>query len=206
MKQHSLGRHVHSDTLLWFRVNWFLILLPNATCYGKAINTKFTVFGLTRPLLEPTIYHTWVEHTNHSAKDDFLLVVLTWFVIATVITSFRFLPYTQFYSRRVWRYQRGNQNLYIDFSIGISIIFRVFSTNIPTCWPSPFVDLSRIWLSCLGLLVFYLTKILIYLAFKYFDLERTWWRLFQKRVVRTKLHLCILLHMTINRKQHQIRE
>ena len=30
-------------------------------------------------------------------------------------------------------------------------------------------------------------KTLIYLAFQSFDFERTWWMLFQKRVVRTKL-------------------
>ena len=34
-------------------------------------------------------------------------------------------------------------------------------------------------------------KTLNYLAFQYSDFERTWWRLFQKRVVRTKFDLYI---------------
>jgi len=29
----------------------------------------------------------------------------------------------------------------------------------------------------------------LFLAFHFFDIERTWWRLFQKRVVRTKFHI-----------------
>jgi hypothetical protein len=32
---------------------------------GEAIKTNFIVFGLTRWGLEPTIYHTRGEHTNH---------------------------------------------------------------------------------------------------------------------------------------------
>ena len=43
-----------SDILFWF---W------------EATNTKFTVFGLTRPGLEPTIYRTWGEHVNHYTTD-----------------------------------------------------------------------------------------------------------------------------------------
>jgi hypothetical protein len=36
---------------------------------GEATNTNFIVFGLTRPELEPTIYHTQGEHANHYATD-----------------------------------------------------------------------------------------------------------------------------------------
>jgi hypothetical protein len=36
---------------------------------GEAINTNFIVFGLTRPGLKPTIYHTRGEHANHYAID-----------------------------------------------------------------------------------------------------------------------------------------
>jgi hypothetical protein len=32
---------------------------------GEATNTNFIFIGLTRPGLEPTIYHTWGEHANH---------------------------------------------------------------------------------------------------------------------------------------------
>jgi hypothetical protein len=50
-------------------------------------------------------------------------------------------------------------------------------------------DLSRYWLSCLGPLVYFLKNILNYLTFQPFDFERTWWRLFQKRVVHTKFDI-----------------
>jgi hypothetical protein len=36
---------------------------------GEATNTNFIVFDLTRPGLEPTIYHTRGEHVNHYATD-----------------------------------------------------------------------------------------------------------------------------------------
>ena len=32
---------------------------------GEAANTNFIVFGLARPGLEPTNYHTQGEHANH---------------------------------------------------------------------------------------------------------------------------------------------
>jgi hypothetical protein len=35
----------------------------------EATNTSFIVFGLTRPGLEPTIYHTRGEHANHYTTD-----------------------------------------------------------------------------------------------------------------------------------------
>ena len=40
-------------------------------------------------------------------------------------------------------------------------------------------------------LVFMLQKLLNYLAFQPFDFERTWWRLFQKRVVHTRLDIYV---------------
>jgi hypothetical protein len=36
---------------------------------GEATNTNLIVFGLTRPGIEPTIYHTQGEHANHYATD-----------------------------------------------------------------------------------------------------------------------------------------
>jgi hypothetical protein len=34
---------------------------------GETTNSNFIVFGLTKPRLEPTIYHTPGEHANHYA-------------------------------------------------------------------------------------------------------------------------------------------
>jgi hypothetical protein len=36
---------------------------------GESTNTNVIVFGLSRPGLEPTIYHTRGEHANHYATD-----------------------------------------------------------------------------------------------------------------------------------------
>ena len=36
---------------------------------GEAADTNFIVFGLTRPMLEPTIYRTRGEHANHYTSD-----------------------------------------------------------------------------------------------------------------------------------------
>ena len=49
-------------------------------------------------------------------------------------------------------------------------------------------DLSRFWFTCLQNLWNYLA----FLPFLPFDFERTWWRLFQKRVVRTKFDIYVL--------------
>ena len=49
-----------------------LVFVLSLSCYvlsGEATNTNCIVFGLTRPGLEPTIYHTRDEHTNHYAID-----------------------------------------------------------------------------------------------------------------------------------------
>ena len=51
----------------------------------------------------------------------------------------------------------------------------------------------RFWLSCLNPLGFVLPKNLNYLSFKYTGFERTWWMLFQKGVVRTKLHIYVFI-------------
>jgi hypothetical protein len=54
------------------------------------------------------------------------------------------------------------------------------------------------WLFCLDPLVLLLSKLLIILVFQSFYFKRTWWRLVQKRVVRTKFDIygCISIqHM-----------
>jgi len=59
--------------------------------------------------------------------------------------------------------------------------------------PSGMGDLSRFWLSCLGLFVFLLPKTFKLFGFQIFWLERTWWRLFQKRVLRTKFDIYVFI-------------
>jgi hypothetical protein len=50
------------------------------------------------------------------------------------------------------------------------------------------------WLSCLAPLVFLILNIFFnYLALQSFDIESTWWRLFQKCVVHTKLDIFFFL-------------
>ena len=57
----------HSDTLSWFLANQSLLFILNDACL--ATNTNFTVFVLTQPEFETTIYHTRGEHTNHYTTD-----------------------------------------------------------------------------------------------------------------------------------------
>jgi hypothetical protein len=53
--------------------------------------------------------------------------------------------------------------------------------------------------SCLGPLVLLLQKLEII-----FDFERTWWRLFQKRVVHTKFDIYVLIYGAIIIKAKKI--
>ena len=71
LKQQSAGRHVAPFG--------HIILIPSQPVFalspwgyvlsGEAMNTNFIVFGPTRPGLEPAIYRTRGEHTNHYATD-----------------------------------------------------------------------------------------------------------------------------------------
>jgi hypothetical protein len=70
----------HSDTLSSFRANQSLLFLLNAACLAEKQNSNFTVFGLTRSGLEPTIYLTRGEHTNLYTTDAVKLfgIVRAW--------------------------------------------------------------------------------------------------------------------------------
>ena len=56
---------LHSDTLFWFRADQSLLFLLNAVCLAE----KQQIVGLTRPGLEPKIYHTRGEHANQYATN-----------------------------------------------------------------------------------------------------------------------------------------
>ena len=57
---------LHSDTLLISQ----LTCLQCCVLRGEVTNTNIIDFGLTRPLLEPTIYRTRGEHVNHCTTTD----------------------------------------------------------------------------------------------------------------------------------------
>jgi hypothetical protein len=64
------------------------------------------------------------------------------------------------------------------------------------------IYLSRLWLFCVGpLVVLHPIVFLYYLAFKYLGVDRTWWRLFQKRSVRTQfdtyVHIFIINQVSV---------
>jgi hypothetical protein len=52
-------------------------------------------------------------------------------------------------------------------------------------------DLSRFWLSCLGPLVFLLPNICFIISSGY---ESTWWKIFQKRAVRTIFYIYVYIY------------
>jgi hypothetical protein len=51
----------------------------------EATNTNFLVFGLTRPGLEPSIYHTRGEHANHNTTET------VWKYMSQVINMYSIL-------------------------------------------------------------------------------------------------------------------
>ena len=71
LKQQSSDRHV---TSLGHIIQANYSFSKCCMLSGEATNTNFIVFGLTRPGLEPTIYYTRDEHTNHYATDAFTSV------------------------------------------------------------------------------------------------------------------------------------
>ena len=58
----------HLDTLFRFRANQYLLSPKCCMLSGEATDTNLQS-GLTRPGLEPTIYHTRGEHANHCTID-----------------------------------------------------------------------------------------------------------------------------------------
>ena len=58
---------LHSDTLFWFLTNQSLVFLLNDAYLTEKQHITNVVFGLTRPGLKPTIFHTRGEHASHYA-------------------------------------------------------------------------------------------------------------------------------------------
>ena len=71
----------------------------------------------------------------------------------------------------------------------LSIPYMPFGFIAPSCWLS-------------HLFGFIAPTILNYLAFQSFDFEHTWWRLFQKRVVRTRFDICVFIERKILMELH----
>jgi hypothetical protein len=80
LKQQSAGTHVapqvdmslHLDTLFWFRADQSLLFLLNAACLVEKQQIPISVFALTWPGLESTIYCTRGQHANHYTIDAVL--------------------------------------------------------------------------------------------------------------------------------------
>jgi hypothetical protein len=55
---------------------------------GEATNTNFIFFGLTRPVLELTIYRTRVKHANHYATVAVEIdLIMLWYILLTEMMS-----------------------------------------------------------------------------------------------------------------------
>ena len=79
---------------------------------------------------------------------------------------------------------------------------RKWPTDVKIANSSCIGDLSLLWLFCLGTLIFLLPKIfkIIWLS-NILSLSVTWWRLFGKRVVRTKLDIYVCIRWTVQALQ-----
>jgi hypothetical protein len=64
---------INSDTLVRFQDNQYLLFRLNAVCLDEKqqINNA-TVCGLTGPAIEPTIYRTRSDHSNHYTNNAVL--------------------------------------------------------------------------------------------------------------------------------------
>jgi hypothetical protein len=69
-KQHSAGRHVVPLGHIIFIARQPVVLLSAAYLAGETTDVNFIIFGLTRSVLEPTIYHTRGEHDNLYTTDE----------------------------------------------------------------------------------------------------------------------------------------
>ena len=71
MKQQSVDRHVtpRGHIVLILSQSVFTLFPYCCVFSGEAANTNFIVFGLIRLRLEPPIYHTRGERTNHYTTD-----------------------------------------------------------------------------------------------------------------------------------------
>ena len=69
LKQQSAGKHVAPLGHIIRIPSQPLLFLLNAACLTEKQIVPILVFGLTRPRLEPTIYHTRGEHPNHYATN-----------------------------------------------------------------------------------------------------------------------------------------
>jgi hypothetical protein len=59
-----------------------------AVLSGEATNTNFIVFGLTRPGLEPIIYHTRGEHANYYTNDAVYIISTVCILTLIIVPPF----------------------------------------------------------------------------------------------------------------------
>jgi hypothetical protein len=86
LKQQSTDRHVAPlEHILILSQPFFTLIFE---CY---LITNFTVFGLTRPVLELTIYRTRSKHHNHYTTDAFVCILQYKNVMSFYKTIFTFL-------------------------------------------------------------------------------------------------------------------
>jgi hypothetical protein len=72
--------------LLYNFFNQSLLFLLNAACL---VNINFIVFGLTWSELEPMIYRTRSEHSNHNTTDAVLCGVVLIKILTILLISYR---------------------------------------------------------------------------------------------------------------------
>jgi hypothetical protein len=80
-----------------------------------------------------------------------------------------------------------------DYRLSIFKLF-IYKLNLTRDAPACIDDISRCWRSYLSLSLYLPTNTYKLLAFQSFENERTWWRLFQKNVLCTKLNIYVLFY------------
>jgi hypothetical protein len=85
LKQQSADRHVAPLRNIILIPSQRVFALAPECCLlsGEATNTNFIVFGLTRSGLEPMIYRTLGEHTNHYTTNAVQNELMVLYLITT---------------------------------------------------------------------------------------------------------------------------
>jgi hypothetical protein len=132
----------------------------------------------------PATMHYWNQeilyyHSQGHVLEKNLLII-PWTTDLLILFSFLFLKGLQYFVRTLMR----GENHVITTLI---VIYIGSFSSLSHRWPFPILAILFIPFGFLAIKDLYIIRF----PFHIFDYERTWWRLLQKRVVRTKVDICI---------------
>jgi hypothetical protein len=160
-----------------FRVCWSWVLHTTVKQHSQCSDQLICILGRITSKLHSHIYNMRLYQV-HLAKCAVLVELITLVVIAYVGTYHRIAAMTTPFIDNTL-YDRCYGHLFLHRN-SIVVPRGVY-----------YIELARFGYP----LVYFFRRPLYYLAFQYFECDRTWWRLFQKRDVDTKLDIYVFITM-----------